>query len=78
MIVFALVARRARHPITTYRRIAVVALLLSFLPDIGLLLNANAAPFPGITIQSVGTLMVMHIVAAVISVYLLTTWTVEK
>ena len=69
-IVFAVVGRFARRPIRTYYWIAAIALVLSWLPDFGLL---AARPYPGTTIQSVGTLMFMHIVTAAISVGLLTT-----
>lgn len=68
-IVFAVVGRFARRPIRAFTWIAVVALILSWIPDFGLL---AARPFPGTTIQSVGTLMFMHVVTAAISVGLLT------
>ncbi len=67
--------RRFSRPIRTFRRIAIVALVLSWLPDFGLL---AARPYPGTTIQSVGTLMFMHLVTAAITVGLLTTLGREK
>ena len=69
-IVFAVVGRFAKRPIRTFTWIAVVALILSWIPDFGLL---AARPFPGTTIQSVGTLMFMHVTTAAICVGLLTT-----
>jgi hypothetical protein len=73
--VFALVARISGRPIRTFRIIALVALVLSLLPDLLLLTAGENAPFTGITPLSVGVLMLMHVVAAAISVGLLTTLT---
>jgi hypothetical protein len=47
-----------------------VALLISFVPDIGLLASNM---MPGTSTVSVGVLMTMHIVAFTISVWMLTT-----
>ena len=69
VIVFALLARFARRPILMFKRIAVVALVLSLVPDFLLLV----ASVPGATAVSVGVLMVMHVVAWTISVGMLTT-----
>lgn len=69
-IVFAVVGRFARRPIRVYYGVAAIALVLSFLPNFGLL---AARPFPGTTVESVGTLMFMHVVTAAMSVGLLTT-----
>ena len=72
VLVFALVARFSRRPVRLFRRIALVVLLLSFMPDLSLL---NASPYAGTTVQSVIALMLMHVVACLISVSLLTTLT---
>ena len=69
VIVFALLERFARRPILMFKRIAVVALVLSFVPDVLLLV----ASVPGATVVSVGVLMSMHVVAWVISVGMLIT-----
>ena len=69
VIVFALLARFARRPILMFKRIAAVALVLSFVPDVLLLV----ASVPGATAVSVGVLMVMHVVTWAISVGMLTT-----
>ena len=69
VIVFALLARFARWPILMFKRIAVVALVLSLVPDFLLLV----ASVPGATAISVGVLMVMHVVAWAISVGMLIT-----
>jgi hypothetical protein len=64
-----IVGRVSRQPITTYRRVSVVALLLSLIPDLGLLF----AGAPGVTIPAILALMLMHVVSAAIIVGLLTT-----
>jgi len=68
VIVFALLERFAKRPILMFKRIAAVALVLSFVPDVLLLV----ASVPGATAVSVGVLMSMHVVAWAISVGLLT------
>jgi len=53
----------------TFVRLAAVVLVLSFLPDVGLLLNDPAA-----TVAGVLALMLMHVVVAAASVGLLVYW----
>lgn len=77
VLVFAAVGRWARRPIWLFQIIAAVVLVISFIPDIMLLL-ANPAPYPGITPGTVGALIVMHIVAWAVSVGLLTTLAREQ
>jgi hypothetical protein len=50
-------------------------LVLSLIPDL-LLLNANA--MPGTTLGAVLTLMLMHVAAGAITIWLLTTRTIEE
>jgi hypothetical protein len=69
VIVFALLARFARRPLLMFKRIATVALVLSFVPDILLLVASE----PGATLASVGVLMSMHVVTWAISVGMLIT-----
>jgi hypothetical protein len=69
VIVFALLARFARRPILMFKRIAAVTLVLSFMPDVLLLVASE----PGATAASVSVLMSMHVVAWTISVGTLTT-----
>ena len=71
--IFGIVRRRAERPEQVFRWIAVVVLLLSFLPDLWLLGDGAAETFPGATRVGVGVLMVMHTVAAAIIVWALTT-----
>ena len=74
-LAFSIVVRRARNPIATYRVVALIALVVSILPNFGLMANPTAAPFPGGTAQAFGVLIVFHVIAAAISVGLLTTLT---
>jgi hypothetical protein len=67
ILVFALVARRSAHPIPLYRKIAAVALLLSFVPDILIFVTG----YSGIV---VGAYILMHITTAAICVIGLTKW----
>ena len=66
--VFAVISKWARRPVQLYLKIAVVALLLSWVPDIDILISE---PYRGTGVDSVGTLMSMHAVVAVITVTLL-------
>jgi hypothetical protein len=75
IIVFAIIARFAKRPIRLFRIIGVVFLVLSLLPDIGLL-NSNA--MPGTSLSAVLTLMLMHVAAGAITIWLLTTRTIEQ
>lgn len=55
-----------------FQVIAIIALVLSLAPDVWMLTEAARPAFPGATVASVGTLMLMHVVAAVIVVRLFT------
>lgn len=70
-IVFGVIARRSARPARTFRRVAAVAFVLSILPNLALAANPGAAPFPGASATGFLTLIVFHVVAAVISVALL-------
>jgi hypothetical protein len=69
VIVYALVARFSRRPITLFTRIAMVTLLVTFIPDI---LMAVTGFNPGTTIPNVIVLMLMHLSAWAICVNMLT------
>jgi hypothetical protein len=68
VVVFAGVGRWTRRPIPNFRRIALVALVLSMIPDLLLL------RMPGVTWTLVVVLMVMHVAAWWTTVTLLSRW----
>jgi hypothetical protein len=68
VLVFGIVIWKANTPIRTYRRIAVVALVLSFIPDLFL----PGQDFPGATWTAAIVLMVMHVAAWLPVHYVLT------
>jgi hypothetical protein len=76
VVVFAGVGRWTMRPIPIFRRIALVALVLSMVPDLLLL------QMPGVTWTLVVVLMVMHVAAWWPTVTLLSRWswirTVER
>ena len=67
VIVFVLAGRFAKSPTRTYIIISSIFLVISFMPDI----LAVSAPFPGAGWPYSITLMIMHIVAGFITVYML-------
>ncbi len=67
VLVFALVARFAKNPIRLYQIIALVFLLISFLPDIGFAQSS----MPGANWPNAIALMVMHVTAWAIGVTML-------
>lgn len=56
---YVALARFTADPDRTFRRVALAALVVSFLPDLGLLAVDEAA-----TVAGVGVLMAMHVVVA--------------
>ena len=77
-LVYALTVRFAMRPIPTYRRIALAALVLSIIPNLGLMFNPAAAPFPGGSALNFGLLILFHVVAAVAAVQVLIGMTRQK
>jgi hypothetical protein len=67
VLVFVVVARKSPTPIRTYRRIALVALVLSCVPDLFL-----PGTDPGATWPAAIVLMVMHVAAWLPTVFVLT------
>ncbi len=75
LLAFVLVSRFARRPIRFYRVLALVALLFSLLmPAMAL---GGLLPIAGMNMSIFWTMIVMHVVSAVIVVGLLTTLTRE-
>jgi thiol:disulfide interchange protein len=70
-LVFALIARRSARPNRTWTIVAVVALIVSILPNLASMANPSALPFPGGTAASFGALIVFHIVAGLVAILLL-------
>jgi hypothetical protein len=69
VIVYALIARFARNPNPLFRRVALVTLVVSLVPDILMLITGFN---PGTTLGNVLVLMLMHVVTWAISVEMLT------
>ena len=74
VLVFALVGRFAKKPIRTYITISSIFLIISFLPDILVV----SAPMPGAGWPYSITLMIMHVVAGFVTVYMLIKLTASK
>lgn len=74
VVLFALVGRFAKNPVKAFLIISSIFLVISFLPDIA----AVSAPFPGAGWPYSITLMVMHVVAGFITVYMLLKLTVNR
>jgi hypothetical protein len=68
-VVYWLVGRYATDGDRTFVRVAVVVLLLSFVPDAALLVNDPTATPLGVVV-----LAAMHVVVAAVSVWLLVYW----
>ena len=71
-LVFALLVRRSAAPVRTYWIIAIVALVLSILPNFLAAANPALFPFPGGTATAFLVLTLFHVIAAVVSVVVLT------
>lgn len=76
LLVFMLVNRFARHPIQFYRILVLVVLCISFLSPVMALVGLF--PAPGMTLSIFWTMIVMHIISAIIVVSLFTTLTREQ
>ena len=70
VVVFGLMARFLRRPARMFRRVALVVLLISLVPDLLLLLSGS---MPGTTAAAVLTLMVEHVASWAVAVGVLTT-----
>jgi hypothetical protein len=77
-IVFAIVGRFSRQPVRTFTIISVIALILSMIPNIFMLVDPASAPFPGANVGNVLILMLQHVIAAVVAVWVLVTQGVEN
>jgi hypothetical protein len=77
LLAFVLVGRVSRQPVRIFRIVAGVALLVSFLNPL-LLLAGWWLPTAGMNLHIFWTMIVMHIVSALIAVSLLTTLSIER
>ncbi len=66
-LVYGLLSTRVENPDRTFLRVAVAVLVVSFIPDIGLLFGDPQATIPGVLV-----LMAMHVVVAGVCVGTLT------
>ena len=75
IIVYAILAAKVEHPIRTYQRVGWIFLIVSFIPDIAMLFVDF---MPGATVTAVIILMLTHVVAGLIALYLLPAMTRTK
>ncbi|MCS7071926.1 MAG: DUF6069 family protein [Anaerolinea sp.] len=73
-LVLTLMPRFSQRPITTFRTVAIIALVLSFAQP--LLLLTGAMPTSGpVGIETIIVLEIMHVAAGAVAIYFLTTRT---
>lgn len=72
VLVFWLLARFTRRPIRVFTIVALVALVLSCVPNVMLALNPAAAPFPGGSATGFLALIIFHFIAGAVAVIALT------
>jgi hypothetical protein len=71
-VVYYFVTHRAGKSIRTYWIIALVAMVVSSIPNVIFAINPSAAPFPGATGTGFAVLIIFHVVAALVSTVILT------
>ena len=71
VLVFALTGCCAQNPIPLFITVAFAVYVVAFYPDY-LVLFANPPRFPGTSFYSVGTLLSMHVIQAIICICILT------
>ncbi len=70
-LVFAWLAGRSAAPFKTYRNVALVAFIVSIIPNVLAALNPAMFPFPGGNATAFVVLILFHIIATVVSVAVL-------
>ena len=75
IIVYAILAAKVEQPIRTYKRIAWLFLVVSFIPDLAMLFVDF---MPAATVTAVFVLMLTHVVAGLIAIYVLPAMTKVK
>ncbi len=76
-LVFWLMARMLSNPLRPFQVVALAALGLSIIPNLFLMTNPQMAPMPGGTPQAFGVLIVFHLIAGVITIFVLSRMTRE-
>ena len=66
------VEKWSERPVPVLQRIVLVALLLSLLPDLWMLTGSGGEAFPGVTVPAALTLMVQHVAAAAVVLWIVT------
>ena len=69
VVVFGVILRFAQRPVRLFRRVALVVLLVSLVPDVMTLFSGS---MPGTTVAGVITLMVEHVTSWAVAVGVLT------
>lgn len=74
-LVFWLMARALPNPLRPFQVVALAVLVLSCVPNVLWMLNPQTAPVPGGTPQAFGVLMVFHVIAGLITIFVLSRMT---
>lgn len=74
-LVFWLMARALPNPLRPFQVVALAALVLSIIPNLVLMGNPQMAPMPGGTPQAFGVLIVFHVIAGLITIFVLSRMT---
>ena len=69
VVVFGVILRFAQRPVRLFRKVALVVLLVSLVPDVMMLFSGS---MPGTTVVGVITLMVEHVASWAVAVGVLT------
>ena len=67
LVVFVVISQRSQQPVRLFRRIALIVLAISLIPDVAVFVLKL---YPGTTLPQVGVLMLMHIATALLCVSL--------
>jgi hypothetical protein len=70
MVVYALVRRFSARPARTWLLVSGAALILSLGPNMALMADPSAAPFPGGSAFNYGVLIIFHVVAGLVAMLL--------
>jgi hypothetical protein len=77
-LTFWWLSRRSATPVRTYWIIAVIALILSILPNLAAAINPALFPFPGGSATGFLVLVLFHVIAMLVSVTVLTRLATEE